>query len=79
MGKRDWIIDKLGAVPFARLAHELTWATTPEGTELPLGDGGTFDWLMKLTSSRRAAFVASGAGAQLVPIAFRDQAPSRRT
>jgi hypothetical protein len=40
------------------------------GRAVPIGDGGTFDWLAKLTSNRRAVFVASGLGAQLVPLAF---------
>ncbi len=47
------------------------WVTAPDGREIPIGDGGTFDWLAKLTSNRRAVFVASGLGAQLVPLAFR--------
>jgi hypothetical protein len=47
------------------------WVTTPDGAELPLIDGGVFDWLRKLTSDRRAVYVASGAGAQLIPLLFR--------
>lgn len=50
----------------------MLWVTTPDGRELPLGDGGTFDWLAKLAANRRAVFVASGLGAQLVALAFRD-------
>jgi hypothetical protein len=42
--------------------------TTPDGQELPLADGGAFDWVARLTSNRRAVFVASGLGAQLVPL-----------
>lgn len=49
----------------------MLWATTTEGQELPFGDGGAFDWLAKLTSNARAMFVASGLGAQLVPLVFR--------
>ncbi|MFO0614099.1 MAG: hypothetical protein U0414_16015 [Polyangiaceae bacterium] len=48
--------------------------TARDGSETPLVDGGTFDWLTKLTSNRRAAFVATGAGAQLVPLRFRRDA-----
>jgi hypothetical protein len=48
----------------------MLWVTAPDGKELPLGDGGAFDWLAKLTSNRRAVYVASGAGAQLIPIVF---------
>lgn len=36
------------------------------GDDVPLIDGGAFDWLSKLLSNRRAAYVASGLGAQLV-------------
>jgi hypothetical protein len=49
----------------------MIWVTALDGTELPLIDGGTFDWLARLTSNRRAVYVASGAGAQLIPIRFR--------
>lgn len=42
------------------------WVTTPDGEELPLADGGTFDWLSQLTSNRRAVFVGSGLGSQLI-------------
>jgi hypothetical protein len=41
-------------------------ARSPEGTDLFLSDGGAFDWLRKITSNRRLAFVASGMGSQLV-------------
>jgi hypothetical protein len=47
------------------------WVTTPAGEELPLVDGGVFDWLAQLTSNRRAVLVATGAGAQLIPVRFR--------
>ncbi len=50
------------------------WVTTPDGEELPLIDGGVFDWLAKLSSNRRAVFVASGGGVQLVPLRFRRRA-----
>ncbi|MEO8703641.1 MAG: hypothetical protein ABI867_26565 [Kofleriaceae bacterium] len=48
----------------------MLWATTPDGREVPLGDGGSFDWLGKLAANRRAVFVASGLGAQLIALAF---------
>jgi hypothetical protein len=41
------------------------------GEEVPLIDGGAFDWVAKLASNRRLVFVASGMGAQLVPLLFR--------
>jgi hypothetical protein len=47
------------------------WVTAPGGREEPLGDGGTFDWLARLLSNRRTVYVASGMGAQLVPLLFR--------
>ena len=47
------------------------WVTSPEGRAMPLGDGGTFDWLTKLAANRRAVYVASGLGAQLVAMLFR--------
>lgn len=44
----------------------MLWATLPSGAAVPFGDGGSFDWLARLTSNRRAVFVASGLGAQLI-------------
>ena len=49
----------------------MLWVTAPDGREVPLGDGGTFDWLAKLASNRRAVYVASGMGAQLVAFLFK--------
>ena len=49
------------------------WVTSPEGTSMPLIDGGTFDWLVKLTSNRRAVFVATGAGAERMALMFRTE------
>ena len=46
------------------------WVTTPDGEELPLIDGGTFDWLAQLTSNRRAVYVATGVGAQIIALRF---------
>jgi hypothetical protein len=50
------------------------WTTAPDGSELPLIDGGAFDWLTSLAANRRAVFIASGAGAQLIPWRFRKSA-----
>lgn len=44
----------------------MLWITAPDGTEIPLGDGGVFDWLPQLTGNRRHVYVASGLGAQLI-------------
>jgi hypothetical protein len=49
----------------------VVWVTAPDNTAVPLADGGTFDWLAQLTSNRRAVYVASGIGAQLIAIRFR--------
>jgi hypothetical protein len=46
------------------------WVTGPDGAEIPLADGGTFDWLSQLTSNRRAVFVGSGLGSQLIALRF---------
>jgi hypothetical protein len=43
----------------------------PDGSRLPLIDGGAFDWLRKLTSNNKLAYVASGMGSQLVASLFR--------
>src|SRR5688572_6551631 len=47
------------------------WVTAPDGEAVPIGDGGAFDWLARLLSNRRAVYVASGLGAQLVAVRFR--------
>jgi hypothetical protein len=76
----DRIASALGSIAARRpLEHPyysgglryMLWVTAPDGAEMPLVDGGTFDWLAKLTSNRRAVYVATGAGAQLVAIRFR--------
>lgn len=41
-----------------------------EQGEFPLVDGGAFDWVAKLASNRKLAFVASGMGSQLVAYVF---------
>src|SRR5262249_41499613 len=49
----------------------MIWVTTPHGEKVPLIDGGAFDWLAKLTSNRRAIYIASGTGSQLIALRFR--------
>lgn len=44
------------------------WVTAPDGEDLPFADGGTFDWLAQLANNRRAVFVASGLGSQLMAL-----------
>jgi hypothetical protein len=46
-------------------------ARSSDGTEIPLIDGGAFDWVAKLTSNRKAVYIASGMGSQLVSMMFR--------
>jgi hypothetical protein len=46
-------------------------ARSSDGTEIPLIDGGAFDWVAKLTSNRKAVYIASGLGSQLVSMMFR--------
>lgn len=84
----DRIAAALGELPVRRqlLEHRyysaglryLLWVTAPDGTQLPLIDGGAFDWLARLTSNRRAVYIASGGGAQLIALRFRaaDPAPA---
>jgi hypothetical protein len=51
----------------------MIWVTSPDGEPLPLIDGGAFDWLAKLTSNRRAVYVTTGVGAQLIAFRFRSR------
>ena len=44
---------------------------SPAGDDIPLIDGGAFDWLGKLTANRKLVFVASGMGSQLAAMVFR--------
>ncbi len=46
-------------------------------SELPLADGGCFDWLAKLGNDRRLVFVASAIGSQLIAQLFPDRMNSR--
>lgn len=46
-------------------------ARSSDGIDVPLIDGGAFDWVAKLTSNRKAVYVASGLGSQLVRLMFR--------
>ncbi len=84
-GARSQLAERIaGALKRVRTEHEtlehpyysgglrfMLWVTAPDGREIPLGDGGTFDWLATLDTNRRAVFVASAIGAQLVPSVFR--------
>jgi hypothetical protein len=43
----------------------------PNGAEIPLIDGGAFDWLRKLSSNNELVFVGSGMGSQVIAYLFR--------
>ena len=50
-----------------------------EGGEIPLIDGGAFDWLRKLCSNNKLSMVASAMGSQLIAYLLRpnvDRVPS---
>src|SRR5215468_1101739 len=49
----------------------MLWVTALDGAAIPLIDGGAFDWLAQLSANRRAVYVATGAGAQLIAFRFR--------
>src|SRR5690606_35336027 len=47
------------------------WVCPTQGPAVPLVDGGAFDWLARIASNRRAVYVATGTGAQLIALRFR--------
>ncbi|HEY5948448.1 MAG TPA: hypothetical protein VIV40_23285 [Kofleriaceae bacterium] len=49
----------------------MLWVTHASGEQVPLIDGGLFDWVAKLTTNARNVYVTTGMGAQLVAYAFR--------
>jgi hypothetical protein len=49
-------------------------ARCPSGEHMPLIDGGSFDWLRKLTSNHKLIFVASALGSQLAAYLYRSRA-----
>jgi hypothetical protein len=46
-------------------------ARAPNGEQMPLIDGGCFDWLRKLASNNKLVLVASGLGSQLAAYLYR--------
>lgn len=67
--------ERLDHAYYAGIRYQIWIAPQPRAAvaqelELPLIDGGTFDWLTKLNANRRAVFVASGAGTQLLALRF---------
>jgi hypothetical protein len=77
----DRVVAMLGDVVVARAPLEHPYynkglrfqisARSREGADTPLVDGGAFDWVARLMSNRRAVYVTSGLGSQLVPLMFR--------
>jgi hypothetical protein len=51
-------------------------ALGPNGTRIPLIDGGAFDWLEKLLSNRKMIFVASALGSQIAAYLFSQRSPA---
>jgi len=56
----------------------MLWVTAPSGEEVPLVDGGAFDWVAQLTSNRRNVYITTGTGAQLMAVTFRVAQTSTR-
>jgi len=52
----------------------MLWVTHASGDEIPIIDGGLFDWVAKLTANRRNVYAATGMGAQLAAYAFHSDA-----
>jgi hypothetical protein len=50
-----------------------------QGADVPLIDGGTFDWVGRLAANNRLAFVATGMGSQLAAYVYRIQPPPTTT
>lgn len=76
----DRVADSVHAIPLARetLTHRyynglrfMLYVRTPSGEDVPLIDGGVFDWVARLAANQRFVFVASGMGAQVAAYLFR--------
>jgi len=67
----------LGHAYYSGGLRYMLWVGSPDGRRIPLGDGGSFDWLGKLGRGRRTVYLASGLGAQLIASEFRAPQPSR--
>jgi hypothetical protein len=53
------------------------WTRSRDGDEVPLIDGGLFDWVARLAANRRLIMVASGMGSQLAALRFGSTRPPR--
>jgi hypothetical protein len=82
--EREVLADRIAAtvqrVPVVRapLDHRyydglrfMLYTQSTQGADIPLIDGGAFDWVGKLASNKRLVYVASGMGAQLAAYLFR--------
>ena len=77
----DRVAEAVGsAVPVQRLGLEHRYydgirfmidVRAPSGADIPLIDGGAFDWLRRLSSNEKLTYVASAMGSQLVAFLFR--------
>jgi len=74
------IADSIGAVPVSMEPLEKQYydglrfmisANSTTGDDIPLIDGGAFDWLHKLAANHKLVFVASAIGSQLAAYAYR--------
>jgi hypothetical protein len=79
-GLAERIAAALSDVPItqAPLTHEyydglrfMISARSADGEDIPLIDGGAFNWLAKLASNRKLVFVASAIGSQLAAFLYR--------
>ena len=80
----DRIAENVGGAPVARdvldhryydgLRFQIS-ARTAGGVDMPIIDGGAFDWVARLASNNKAVFVATGAGSQIIPLLFRRSDP----
>ena len=79
-GLAQRIAGSLGGAPVViePLAHRyydglrfMISARGQHGEQMPLIDGGSFDWLRKLSSNNKLVFVASGMGSQLAAYLYR--------
>jgi hypothetical protein len=76
----DCIAGAIGGVPVVRDALEHAYygglrfqisARSTLGTVVPLIDGGAFDWVGKLASNRRCAYVTTGMGSEIAAYLYR--------
>ena len=62
----DSLTEQLHESGYAVIADLVGGEEVEGGGEIPLIDGGAFDWLRKLCSNNKLSFVASAMGSQLM-------------